>query len=83
MAPGAVWRAIERGKKTVMEKPEDRSLQARCERKSPWEHPTVTLAGTISLLVRMGSAHGKGANSADGDGGQFQTCNPAQDPLCR
>jgi hypothetical protein len=53
------------------------------ERKSPWERPTVKLAGTISLLVRAGSAQGKVSGSFDGDMTQFQSCNPATDPLCR
>jgi len=55
----------------------------KLEGKSPWEHPTVTLAGTISLLVRAGSAQGKISGSFDGDMTQFQSCNPATEPLCR
>jgi len=43
----------------------------RSEEKLPWEQPTVTLVGTISLLVRGGSAHGKQPGSLDGDGDQF------------
>ena len=52
----------------------------RLERKSPWERPTVTLAGTISLLVRGGSAGGKQSGSHDGDMGNFQACNPNNPP---
>ena len=54
-----------------MEKPEDASRQARSEGKLPWEHPTVRLAGTISLLVRGGSAMGKPGGEMDGDLNQF------------
>ena len=54
-----------------MEKPKDRSSQERSQGKSPWERPTVRLAGTISLLVRGGSALGKGDSPGDGDMGQF------------
>jgi hypothetical protein len=54
-----------------MEKPEDKSPPARSAGKSPWERPTVRLAGTISLLVRSGSAGGKGGGPGDGDMGQF------------
>lgn len=54
-----------------METPENKSPQTGSEGKSPWERPTVTLAGTISLLVRGGSAHGKGGMPGDGDAGQF------------
>jgi hypothetical protein len=57
-----------------MEKPEG---------KAPWERPTVTLAGTISLLVRAGSAQGKISGSFDGDMSQFQSCDPAKDPGCK
>jgi hypothetical protein len=49
------------------------------EQKSRWERPTITLAGTISLLVRAGSAQGKISGSFDGDMSQFQTCNPAKE----
>ncbi len=45
------------------------------EDKLPWERPTLTLAGTISLLVRGGSAVGKGSGMHDGDLTSFQ-CNP-------
>ena len=45
------------------------------EKKVPWERPTLTLAGTIALLVRGGSAQGKGTGLNDGDATQFQ-CNP-------
>ena len=55
-----------------METPENKSPQAGSGGKSPWERPTVTLAGTISLLVRGGSAQGKGGDSHDGDTGNFQ-----------
>jgi hypothetical protein len=48
--------------------------------KLPWERPTVTLAGTISLLVRAGSAQGKQSGSFDGDMSQFQACNPHNPP---
>jgi hypothetical protein len=50
-------------------------------KKSPWERPTVTLAGTISLLVRAGSAMGKRMGSHDGDMHTFQ-CDPAKDVGC-
>jgi hypothetical protein len=46
-------------------------------RRAPWEHPTVSLAGTISLVVRGGSAQGKTSAHMDGDMNQFQ-CNPPQ-----
>ncbi len=59
-----------------MENPEDRSPQERSHGKSPWERPTVTLAGTISLLVRAGSAQGKGGDQFDGDMSQFLARNP-------
>lgn len=65
-----------------MESHEERAPEAPSHDRSPWEPPTVTLVGTIALLVRAGSAGGKGANSFDGDLSQFQTCNPAVDPLC-
>jgi hypothetical protein len=40
--------------------------------KRPWERPIVTEVGTISLLVRGGSALGKSQAPGDGDmGGQF------------
>ena len=55
-----------------MGKPEDRSPQARPEGKAPWERPRVTLAGTVSLLVRAGSAQGKTGTEMDGDMSQFQ-----------
>ena len=55
-----------------METPESKSPQTGSEGKSPWERPTVTLAGTISLLVRGGSAQGKGGGPHDGDLTQFQ-----------
>ena len=55
-----------------MDTPESKSPQTGSEGKSPWERPTVTLAGTISLLVRGGSAQGKGTDAHDGDGIQFQ-----------
>jgi hypothetical protein len=48
--------------------------------KLAWERPTVTLAGTISLLVRAGSAQGKQSGSLDGDASQFLACNPANPP---
>ena len=55
-----------------MEKPEDRPPQDCPEGKSSWERPTVTLVGTISLLVRAGSAQGKTGNENDGDMNNFQ-----------
>jgi hypothetical protein len=51
-------------------------------KKSPWERPTVTLAGTIALLVRAGSAQGKLTGSFDGDATQFQ-CDPTKDANCQ
>jgi hypothetical protein len=40
--------------------------------KRPWERPIVTEVGTISLLVRAGSALGKNMQPGDGDmSGQF------------
>ena len=50
-------------------------------KKLPWERPTLTLAGTIALLVRGGSAQGKGNGLNDGDATQFQ-CNPPNN-VCR
>lgn len=46
-----------------MENPEDGKL--------PWERPTVRFSGTISLLVRGGSAQGKQTGTKDGDANQF------------
>jgi hypothetical protein len=66
-----------------MEESEDRSPQARSEgKKLPWERPTVTLAGTISLLVRSGSAMGKRVGNFDGDMHSFQ-CDPMTDSNCQ
>lgn len=49
--------------------------------KLPWERPTVTLAGTVSLLVRGGSSQGKTGGNHDGDSCQFQAQgNPDQCP---
>jgi len=64
-----------------MGKLEHESSQAPPEGKSPWERPTLTLAGTISLLVRGGSALGKGTGMNDGDMTTFQ-CNPPN-TMCR
>ena len=65
-----------------MGKPEHESSQVPPEgQKSPWERPTLTLAGTISLLVRGGSALGKGSGAHDGDATSFQ-CNPPNN-VCR
>ena len=65
-----------------MEHSEDGS-HARSERpRSPWERPTVTLSGTISLLVRAGSATGKIGGTFDGDMTQFQ-CDPTKDVNCQ
>ena len=65
-----------------MEKPENRSAVAGSKvEKLPWERPTVTLAGTVSLLVRGGSAGGKTGGNHDGDSCQFQASgNPQQCP---
>jgi len=64
-----------------MEKPENRSPQAgSMMKKSSWERPTVTLAGTISLLVRGGSAQGKMGGNFDGDSCQFQSSGSPQCP---
>ena len=52
---------------------EDSAPRGSSAGKLAWERPTVTLAGTISLLVRMGSPQSKPGGSFDGDGGQFQT----------
>ena len=52
------------------------------EAKKVWEPPTITLAGTIALLVRAGSAQGKQSGAFDGDMSQFQACNPNSDPMC-
>jgi hypothetical protein len=65
-----------------MDKPRKESPQGRSYRKAPWERPRVRFAGTISLLVRGGSASGKAGGLIDGDAGQFQTCNPNVDPNC-
>ena len=35
-----------------MNEREETSREASSDAKAPWERPTVTLAGTISLLVR-------------------------------
>ena len=40
--------------------------------KLPWTPPVVTLTGAVTLLVRAGSALGKGREPGDGDAGQFQ-----------
>jgi len=65
-----------------MEKLEDRSPQGGSKmEKLRWERPTVTLAGTVSLLVRGGSAMGKTGGNHDGDTCQFQAQgNPQQCP---
>lgn len=54
-----------------MEKPEDGSPQPHPKERAPWERPAVKCAGTISLLVRAGTAEGKLDTEFDGDGGQF------------
>jgi hypothetical protein len=59
-----------------MDKPEDSPLQACPDRRVPWEQPSVTLVGTISLLVRAGSPPPKGGDNMDGDGSQFQAPRP-------
>jgi len=67
-----------------MEEPEGGfPQQTRSEGKLPWERPTITLAGTIALLVRAGSAQGKISGTFDGDMSQFQACNPNTDPMCK
>jgi hypothetical protein len=50
-----------------MKEREETSREAPSDAKAPWERPAVTLAGTISLLVRAGSATGKGPLAGDGD----------------
>lgn len=50
-----------------MNEREETSREASSDAKAPWERPTVTLAGTISLLVRAGSALGKSEAMFDGD----------------
>jgi hypothetical protein len=55
-----------------MKKAEDTSPPARSASKLPWTRPTVTLAGTVSMLVRAGSAQGKHGEQNDGDMNQFQ-----------
>ena len=50
-----------------MNEREETFREASSDAKAPWERPTVTLAGTISLLVRAGSALGKIAGISDGD----------------
>jgi hypothetical protein len=50
-----------------MNEREETSREASSDAKAPWERPAVTLAGTISLLVRAGSALGKSAGVHDGD----------------
>lgn len=59
-----------------MEEHEQGSSQPPSKRKLPWDRPTVKLAGTIALLVRGGSAMGKGGGNFDGDAGQFQARDP-------
>jgi hypothetical protein len=53
--------------------------RARSDGKASWERPAVTLAGTISLLVRGGSAGGKGTGEHDGDNQAFE-CRPDKCP---
>jgi len=55
-----------------MKKSEDTSPPARSTGKLSWARPTVTLAGTVALLVRAGSAQGKHGAQNDGDMNQFQ-----------
>ena len=55
----------------------DKSEQPQAKMRAPWQRPAVSLAGTISLVVRAGSAQGKVTASNDGDMHQFQ-CNPPQ-----
>ena len=50
--------------------------QSRPEQRVPWERPAVLLVGSISLVVRGGSALGKGSMPKDGDAGQFQCFPP-------
>jgi hypothetical protein len=59
-----------------MTKPEETPLQVPSDRKSPWERPTVMLAGKLSLLVRAGSALGKRFEVHDGD-----ATNPRSHPF--
>ena len=55
-----------------MRQREDEPQKVPAIRKRPWERPIVTQVGTISLLVRVGSAQGKIGVPGDGDlGGQF------------
>lgn len=64
-----------------MEKPANSSPEAGSTmKKSPWEHPTVTLAGTVTLLVRGGSSQGKIGGTFDGDSCQFQSSGSPQCP---
>jgi hypothetical protein len=65
-----------------MENRDPGSAKSPPKAKRPWERPTVTFAGTISLLVRAGSAMGKAGGNMDGDSSQFQTCTPNRDPNC-
>jgi len=60
-----------------MTKLADKSAQPQGNKRRPWERPAVSLAGTISLVVRAGSAQGKVMSTNDGDMHQFQ-CNPPQ-----
>lgn len=53
----------------------DRPRQPGLDGRAPWKHPTVSLVGTISLVVRGGSAMGKTTGNQDGDTGNFQ-CFP-------
>ena len=52
-----------------MRQREDESRKVPAVRKQPWERPTVTQVGTISLLVRSGSALGKVQTPGEGDMG--------------
>lgn len=50
--------------------------QPQPDGRAPWMRPAVVLVGTISLVVRGGSAMGKISGTHDGDNGNFQ-CFPS------
>lgn len=65
-----------------MDTSEHDSLQvSQGGKKLPWERPVLTLTGTIALLVRGGSAVGKGHGNHDGDMSTFE-CDPPNN-MCK
>ena len=58
----------------------DRREQPGPESRVEWVRPTVSLVGTVALVVRGGSALGKLSGGPDGDPGNSFQCRPEQCP---